>query len=173
MVQQQQQQQWAEISTGCFFWVFFFQNVFSRHSHLPVPVREPEGRARDPGRATEPPALNQRDTRCVISHTNTHTQITSTRRGAGVRSLQRQFFFLFFARKGNRGPKNCCSCGSTWFKAPLPLNRPVGQLTDKSRLFNKLDTSLCVKVKEDKNKQQINYLSSKLWSPNLFNLKWR
>lgn len=110
------------------FFCCFFQNVFSRHSHLPVPVREPEGRARDPGRATEPPALNQRDTRCVISHTNTHTQITSTRRGAGVRSLQRQFFFFpffFFARKGNRGPKNCCSCGSTWFKAPLPLNRPV------------------------------------------------
>lgn len=50
---------------------FFGNFVLSRERA--VSVGEPEGRARDPGRATQPPALNQRDARCVISHTNTHT----------------------------------------------------------------------------------------------------
>lgn len=143
---QQRQQPRAEISARRFVYFLSF-----------VPVREPEGRARDPGRATEPPVLNQRDTRCVISHTNTHTHTDyqHTQRGGSILFAKAVFFFFFFfARKRNRGPKNCCNCGPTWFKASLPLNRPFGQLTNKTGLFKEPDTSLCVKVKEDKNKQQ-------------------
>lgn len=66
-----------QVQQGELIWTvdrFFFFFFLQRESRSLVPVREPEGRARDPARVTEPPALNQRDTRCVISHTNTHTQ---------------------------------------------------------------------------------------------------
>lgn len=65
---------------GFGFWVFFAGCTF---------LSEPESRARDPGRVTDPPALNQRDARCVIAPflTHTHTQINGERQG----SIQRKF----------------------------------------------------------------------------------
>lgn len=95
------------MNSGQILFFFFF---LQRESRSLVPVREPEGRARDPARVTEPPALNQRDTRCVISHTNTHTH---RERLTAQREARWGLYKESFSRKGNRGPKKCYSCGST------------------------------------------------------------
>lgn len=63
---------WSELRlTKEVVWTHFF--------FLPLSFRELKERARDPARVTERPALNQRVASCVISHTNTHTQISRGR----------------------------------------------------------------------------------------------
>ena len=80
-----------------------------RESCLHVLLGEPEGRARDPARVTERPALNQQVARCVISHTNTH-RLTAHREASGGRGA---LYKDTFSSKGNRGPKKSNSCGSS------------------------------------------------------------
>lgn len=89
------------LALGVFPFLFFLKTLLADTVICPFLSESRRARARDPGRATEPPALNQRDARCVISHTNTRTQITRThKRGGGTLFAKTVlFFFLFLQEK--------------------------------------------------------------------------